>query len=223
MSSDFDTIYLRNLQLSAVVGPDAWGRDNKPQPVVLSLRLCRDTLRACVSDQILDTFSYGQMCKEVTAAIDGKKFPNLDDIVFIVEGLSEQWAGESLHCHVTLPKGLLRVHSGLSQEAVMQRLYHEDKDHVKDWRLISWRWRLRSIRTACIIGVNPHERYVSTLTREQGADSEIYYRLEKQTVSIDLCIPKKKERESDASGFYSDSGYKTWSSIVRMTLEASFS
>ena len=192
-----DSIYLRNLQLSAVIGPDAWGRASKTQPVALSLRLCRDTLRAGDSDEIKDTFSYGQMCKEVTALIDGKSFPDLNTASSSIGHLAGTWAGETLHCQVILPKALLRAEGGLGKETVMQR--HPSHE----WRLLNSQWHLRNIRAACIIGVNPHER------------------LEKQAVSIDLTIPDSGE--SDNYHWYIGQGNEIWRSIVRMTLEASIS
>lgn len=204
MPNNFGTIYLRNLQLSAVVGQDAWGRANKPQPLVLSLRLCRDTLGACVSDQILDTFSYGQICKEVTAAIDGKNFSDLDAIIFIIEDLSQTWAGESLHCEITLPKGLLRVEGGLRKETVMLRIYEQDEEDVENagWGLASSQCKLRNIKTACIIGVNSHER------------------LEKQAVSIDICIPERIESNS-VRGRMCSVDQEKGRNIVSMTIKAS--
>ena len=196
MSSQIkDTIYLRNLELSAIVGPDAWGRVNKTQPVVLSLRLCRDTLRAGISDEINDTFSYGQMCKEVTALIEGKSFPDLASLSIAVQNAAITWAGESLHCQVTLPKGLLRVEGGLGSEFVMHR--HPSNE----WSVFSSQWNLKNIKTACIIGVNAHER------------------LEKQAVNIHLCVPAGKRGED--TYWHPSQGNETWRRIVRKTLVVS--
>ena len=165
MSSSLkDSIYLRNLRLSAVVERDAWGRADKTQPVLMSLRLYRDTSRAGGSDEVGDTFSYGQMCKDVSAAIDGKTFYEFKEIIVGIGMLSDTWAGDRLEYQVALPKGLLRVEGGLCRDVVMQRFT------ANEWRLCSSQWTVRKIKAACIIGVNPHERLV------------------KQVVSIDIYI-----------------------------------
>ena len=170
MSSSLkDSIYLRNLQLSAVVERDAWGRAGKTQPVLMSLRLHRDTSRAGGSDDVGDTFSYGQMGKDISTAIDGKTFHEFKDIIAGVGMLSNTWAGDRLEYQVTLPKGLLRVEGGLCRDVVMQRYT------TNEWRICSSQWTVRKIKAACIIGVNPHER------------------LAKQAVSIDICIPDTVE------------------------------
>ena len=193
MSSQIkDIIYLRNLELSAIVGADAWGRANKTQPVVLSLRLCRDTLRAGISDEINDTFSYGQMCKEITALIEGKSFPDLASVSVAVRHAAITWTGESLHCQVTLPKGLLRVEGGLGSEFVLHR------DPSNEWDVSSSQWNLKDIKTACIIGVNAHER------------------LEKQAVNIHLSVPTGKQGED--TYWHPSQGSETWRSLVRRTL-----
>ena len=170
-----DSIYLRNLQLSAVVERDAWGRPDKTQPVLMSLRLYRDTSRAGGSDEVGDTFSYGQMCKDVSTAIDGKTFHEFEEIIVSIGMLSNIWAGDRLEYQVTLPKGLLRVEGGLCRDVVMQRYT------MNEWRLCSSQWTVRKIKAACIIGVNPHERLV------------------KQAVSIDVCIPDTLEGHDGGS------------------------
>lgn len=168
-SGSKDVIYLRNLQLSAVVGGDAWGRTGKAQPLIVSFRLQRDTSPAGYSDAVQDTFSYGQMSKEVTAAIDGKSFLDLDEIITSIRSLSDTWAGEKLECQVTLPKGLLRVEGGFGRDTIMQRC------SSNEWRLCSSHWFVRNVKAACIIGVNQHERLV------------------KQAISIDLRVPHRAE------------------------------
>ena len=170
-----DSIYLRNLQLSAVVERDAWGRADKTQPVLMSLRLHRDTSRAGGSDEVGDTFSYGQMCKDVSTAIDGKTFHDFNEIIVGIGVVSTTWAGDRLEYQVTLPKGLLRVECGLRRDVVMQRY------PMNQWRLCSSQWTVQKIKAACIIGVNPHERLV------------------KQAVSIDICVPDTLEGHDGGS------------------------
>lgn len=103
-----DTIYLRNLRLSANVEPDAWGRCGKSQPVIINLQLHLDTSRSGISDNLQHSFSYGQMCKDLMFEVDGGNFDfnSLGDQLFQV---ASRWLGESVDCKLTLPKALLLV------------------------------------------------------------------------------------------------------------------
>ena len=190
-----DSIYLRNLQLSASVGFDAWGRTGKHQPLALSLRLYRDTSLAGGSDTIQDTLSYGQMCKDLTAKIDGHEFGSLDTLTGAIESLSNAWSGRKLSYTVTLPKGLLRADGGFGREIVLQR------NSSGTWQFLSGLWFIKQIKTACIIGVNPHER------------------LEKQGVSIDIYVPGNQlDLDKELCTSQSD---QTWRNLVRMATDVS--
>ena len=163
-----DTISLRNFHMTAAIGPDAWNRLGKLQPVVLTLKLLIDTTSAGKSDEIGHTFSYGQMCKDV-AVLSGKHFRSVDDLMhhFVATAISAQWPGESLQISLVAPKALLRVEGGLGREVTLRKQLVGEQPTWTSERQV---WLIKQLKVACIIGVNPHER------------------LEKQQVTIDLEI-----------------------------------
>ena len=168
-----DTISLRNLHMTAVIGPDAWNRSGKLQPIVLTLKLLIDTTPAGTSDDIMHTFSYGQMCKDV-AVLSGGHFRSLDDLTrnLIGIGLAKKWPGESLQIDLIAPKALLRAEGGLGREVtVRKQSIGSGVAKEPAWEWVRQAWLVKQLKVACIIGVNPHER------------------LEKQQVTINLEIP----------------------------------
>lgn len=147
-----DTIHLRNLYVSAVIGHDAWNRPDKPQPIILSLQLQADTTSAGNSDDITDTFSYGQMCKDVLTKVSGKTFETIDHLAWDLGELLNIWPGKLLTMQALAPKALLRVEGGLTKECTWRRGIES--------RLLNHTWAIKGLKIACIIGVNPHERLV---------------------------------------------------------------
>ncbi|MCJ1464617.1 trifunctional dihydropteroate synthetase [Pseudocyphellaria aurata] len=191
-----DLIYLRNLQLSAVIGPDAWNRPDKPQPIVLSLQLQFDITSAGSSDDIKNTFSYGQLCKDVTAKLDGKAFTSIDHLTLDLASLADNWPGETLKLQALAPKGMLRVEGGFGREFFLRRV--ESKTHglkSLSWHVESHEWVVKGLKLACIIGVNPHER------------------LEKQNLSIDLRI--QGEAEITDYTLQIKGGFETWRRLIK--------
>ena len=197
-----DTIYLRDLQLSAVVGPDAWSRPNKAQPITLSIQLQLDASNATTSDDIAHTFSYGNLCKDVTAQVDGKVFTSLNHLVVIIADLANNWPGEILRVQAVAPKGLLRVDGGCGRDVLLRRVEVIDKGfkHLQ-WRVDTLGWIIKGLKVACIIGVNTHER------------------LEKQSVCIDLRV--LGEMEHPDSDFYNGCTFDNWRDLVRRACEVS--
>ena len=177
-----DTISLRNLHMTAVIGADAWNRPGKPQPIVLTLKLLIDTTAAGTSDEIAHTFSYGQMCKDVAMLSDGR-FRSVDHLTenLVMIATSKNWPGESLQISLVAPKALLRVDGGLGREVTLRKHWITNGTATQPaWECERQAWLVRQLKVACIIGVNPHER------------------LEKQQVTIDLKIlGERKKTEED--------------------------
>lgn len=201
-SRQLDTIYLRNLQLSAVIGPDAWNRPDKPQPIVLSLQLQIDTTSAGNLDDIKNTFSYGQISKDVTAKLDGKTFTSIDHLTSDLAGLADNWPGETLKLQAIAPKGMLRVEGGFGREFFLRRV--ETKTH--GWKTVNWHvgshdWVVKGLKLACIIGVNPHER------------------VEKQNLSVDLRI--QGEAEVADYTLQIKGGFETWRRLIKRVCDVS--
>ena len=193
-----DTITLRNFHMTAIIGPDAWNRPGKSQPIVLTLKLLFDTTSAGTSDEIAHTFSYGQMCKDITTLSDGH-YRNIDDLTsnMVNIALAKNWPGESLRISVVAPKALLRVEGGLERELTLRKQWIESlavKQEV--WDLERHAWRVRGLKVACIIGVNPHER------------------LEKQQVAINLeILGERGKAEEDYRG-KTEEGKSPWATLV---------
>ena len=195
-SCQLDTIYLRNLQLSAVIGPDAWNRPDKLQPIVLSLQLQVDTSSAGSSDDIRSTFSYGQICKDVTTKLDGKTFTSIDHLTSDLAGLADDWPGDTMKLQAIAPKGMLRVEGGFGRGFSLRRI--ETKTHgwkTRNWQVESHEWIVKGLKLACIIGVNPHER------------------LEKQNLSLDISI----QGEADVAEYTLQikGGFETWRRLIK--------
>ncbi|KAL2046309.1 hypothetical protein N7G274_001756 [Stereocaulon virgatum] len=195
-----DTISLRGLSISATIGPDAWNRPGKSQPLVLSLYLTIDTTFAASSDNVAHTFSYGQMYKDVDAKIRGKDFESIDHLTSEISSLAGNWPGETLKIVALAPKALLRVEGGFGKEVVLRRgeVNMEEFEQLL-WQVESHEWFLVGLKVACIIGVNEHER------------------IERQTVSIDLKALGEGEKEE-----YSEQlreGKEMWRRLVRRVCE----
>lgn len=193
-----DTISLRNIHMTAVIGPDAWNRPDKSQPIVLTLKLLIDTIIAGTSDEIAHTFSYGQMCKDVTVLSDGN-FRSVDDLTsnLVRIALDKDWPGESLQISLVAPKALLRVGGGLGRDVTLRKQWVESgsvKQQVWDWERHAW--LVKELEVACIIGVNPHER------------------LEKQRVTVNLeVLGERGKDEGDYKGQYGE-GRSPWATLV---------
>ncbi|KAI4240999.1 MAG: hypothetical protein LQ352_007519 [Teloschistes flavicans] len=193
-----DTIYLRNLNISAVIGPDAWGRKERAQPVVLNIRLKIDTTTSSTSDDIHDTFSYGQMSKEITAQLDGKSFSNLQHLITVLTTFAAFWPGEDTKLQALAPKALLRVEGGLEISHSIRKKDRYEENGVPQVRHVDTRsWSIKGLKLACIIGVNRHER------------------LQKQSVNIDLRIPAIDPRTFDAK----EGSNENWRTLVNRVCE----
>lgn len=198
-----DTIYLRNQKISAVIGPDAWNRAGKPQPIVLSLQLQIDTTSASTTDDLKNTFSYGQMCKDITAKLDGKTFTSMEHLTSDLAGLADHWPGETLQLQALAPKGMLRVEGGFGRDFCLRRVETQTQGRkTLNWHVASHEWVVKGLKLGCIIGVNPHER------------------LEKQNISIDLRIlgePEVADYTLQTKG-----GFDTWRQLVKKISEVCF-
>ena len=156
-----DSIYLHNLHVTAIVGKDAWLRESKVQPIVLSIRLFTDIADAGESDDIRQTTSYGKMCKDVQNFIKAtKSFDHLLDLNIAISDLASKmnWGGTDLQIISSAPKALLRAEGGLQLRTVFK---HPPEILLEPSTLRVMQevtWSVHGLKCACIIGVNPHER-----------------------------------------------------------------
>ena len=189
-----DAISLRNFHMTAAIGPDAWNRWLKLQPIVLTLKLEIDTTSAGKSDEIGHTFSYGQMCKDV-AVLSGEHFFSVDDLILnlVTIAISAQWPGESLQVFLLAPKALLRVEGGLGRQVTLQK---QLVGVHPTWTSERQVWLVKQLKMACIIGVNPHER------------------LEKQQVNVDLEIVGQHGIENNSKAEQDGEKRSIWVTLV---------
>ncbi|KAL8779603.1 MAG: hypothetical protein Q9213_006865 [Squamulea squamosa] len=193
-----DTIYLRNLNISAVIGPDAWGRKDRVQPIILNIRLKIDTSTSSTSDDINDTFSYGQMCKEITSQLDGKAYNNLQHLITVLTTFAAFWPGEDTKLQALAPKALLRVEGGLEVTHSIRKKDRYEENGVPQVRHVDTRsYSIKGLKLACIIGVNKHERLV------------------KQSVNVDLRLPAIDPRTFEAK----EGPSENWRTLVNRVCE----
>ena len=154
-----DHVFIENLAFTAVVGPDAWGRKDKPQQVLISVKWYNDISGA---DDINSTLSYSKISKDITEAVQGrsKGFPSvqavMDLVLFVV--VDKKWGGIALELEVHLPKALLQALGGLRykrgytpNEQSMNRMPFP-REKLYPYAVVE------DLNALCIIGVNPHER-----------------------------------------------------------------
>jgi len=192
----YDYIYLRNLHLSAVIGADAWDRPGKPQPVIFSLRLRRKISRAAASDNIEDTVSYGQLCKDITSYVAAHNaYTDIHEFTvhMCLYALTKE-ASTSLQMRTMLPKGSLRAEGGIGFEAAAENV-GEGVHFVED----STKVLVNDLKIACIIGVNAHER------------------LAKQTVILNLQISEDESRIFHEPGTYGEH----WQGLIKDVIHVS--
>ena len=105
------------------------------------------------------------------------------------------------------PKALLRVEGGLGREIVLVRRRRKagggDEGEMMDgfWQVASQSWTIAGLKTACVIGVNPHER------------------LEKQSVVLELGVSSNRGDDDGDSLMIGEEGHEMWRRMVRRVLE----
>ena len=154
-----DNVFIENLYFSAVVGPDAWGRSDKQQQILVSIYWYNDISG---EDNINSTLSYSKMSKDIIEAIEGhqKGFSSVEavmDLILFV-AVDKNWGGTALELEIHLPKALLQTEKGLRYrrgyvphgQAIDRMPFPRSKLYPSTV--------IGDIHAACIIGINPHER-----------------------------------------------------------------
>lgn len=186
-----DYIFLKNLQLSAVVGKDAWDRDMKPQPVILSLRLQMGIEAAARTDDVSLTVNYGQVCKNIISYVEQQQvFKDLLDFVSKIRVLTMATGCAAVFVRAILPKASLRAEGGLGLESASFNDERATNASFAD------RFLVNDLKIPCIIGVNTHERYA------------------KQIVVVNLELTEDDSRDGLKDPIPSDI-HEHWSSLLR--------
>jgi FolB domain-containing protein len=153
-----DFVFLNALELKSIIGPEAWHRSSRIQPVVLDIRMQTDLMLAANTDDVLKTVHYGNLCKAVTGVVeDSGPFESLREFAQIVteKALRCGEGGDVVDLSATLPKGLLLAEGiGIST----RRVKRKDSGSVLQTEIVFETLFVRNMKLACIIGVNPHER-----------------------------------------------------------------
>lgn len=191
-----DTITLRNLHTACCIGPDAWSRPGKQQPLILNLNLHLDTRTAAVSDDIANTFSYGTMCKDVLSVVEGGHFDSIGELMGRIAQVAASWPGEALRVEVRATKALLRVEGGLEYEVLFRK---GEGGGAGRWKGRRREWGILGLKAACVVGVNPHER------------------LEKQGVVVELRIGVEEGDRDSVENLGNDD--LVWRDLVRAVCE----
>jgi FolB domain-containing protein len=156
-SADTDFVFVRNVQIQANIGPDAWGRD-KMQPVIVSARLPFSVEKAGESDDIAHTLDYRTVYKAIRKfdAVESASAQKWDHLEQLGEKIAED-IGFTKGARIDLeaPKALL--HSG----GIILRLDDFPVSHerlINISHLASHRLAVKAMHIPCIIGIGEHER-----------------------------------------------------------------
>ena len=153
-----DRVILQHLALSAAIGPEAWHRPDRPQPVLLDLSMQTNIELAGDTDDVVHTIHYGYLCKAVTKVVERQKpFRSIKEFADEVSkaALGPGGGKHVAELTVTLPKAVLLAGGfGLST----MRMIEKKGTDTEEMMVVSENVFVRDMKLACIIGVNPHER-----------------------------------------------------------------
>lgn len=170
-----DVVFLRNLRFELAVGPDAWRRRGKAQPVSISLEIGSGVAiqNAAGGDDVSKALDYGKLYKLIHGKLTTSN-AQFRDFHALHEAVRNCIASNvCVKVEISLPKALLRAEAGLT--------YTRAEEYKDDYLLPSETLTIRGIRCACIIGVNPHER------------------LEKQVVMVELIFSEMPDSASNGA------------------------
>lgn len=151
LTTDVDVVFIKGITFEAVVGPDAWHRPNKAQPVVVNVRLSPATglHTAAQEDDVSYTINYGTLYKSLMLSLANQIFESVQTLYQTIR--SQLPATKSWTITVKLPKAILLAEDGVTFEWTSV----SGDDGVQ---LIVQSMQIANIVSRCIIGVNSHER-----------------------------------------------------------------
>ncbi|MEM9256659.1 MAG: dihydroneopterin aldolase [Pseudomonadota bacterium] len=79
-----DIVYIRGLQIDAIIGIHPWERDTR-QPIVLDIDMAVDTRPGAATDEISDALDYAAVAERVETLVHGSQYQ-------LVESLAEMLA-----------------------------------------------------------------------------------------------------------------------------------
>ncbi|HID44162.1 MAG TPA: dihydroneopterin aldolase [Chromatiaceae bacterium] len=96
-----DIVFLRQLQLEAVIGIHDWERKIR-QPLTMDLEIAADVRRAAATDGIRDTLDYHAVAKRITEYVANSEFQLVETLAercaeLILREFSTTWLRLTLH------------------------------------------------------------------------------------------------------------------------------
>lgn len=96
-----DIVFLRQLQLEAVIGIHDWER-KAPQPLLMDLEIATDARRAAASDRIQDALDYHTVARCLTDYVAGSDFQLVETLAegcaeLILREFAASWLRLTLH------------------------------------------------------------------------------------------------------------------------------
>ncbi|HDK38384.1 MAG TPA: dihydroneopterin aldolase, partial [Thiolapillus brandeum] len=96
-----DIVFLRQLQLQAVIGVYDWERKIR-QPLQMDLEIATDVQRAAASDRIQDALDYQAVAQRVTEYVAGSEFQLVETLAercadLILREFAASWVRLALH------------------------------------------------------------------------------------------------------------------------------
>ena len=150
---DMDTIFVKNIHITAVIGLDCWHRE-KEQPALVTVRVPKSVEKAGRSDKIADTLDYRPIYKTVAALQSAKPYRSLPDFAKEICNQVGQLTGtENVEVSVVLPKAV-RQADGVQLDMRMQ----STKGFGLSQTMSSEIYVVKGLRIECFIGITEHER-----------------------------------------------------------------
>ncbi|KIW01315.1 dihydroneopterin aldolase [Verruconis gallopava] len=188
-----DIVFVRDVQIQARVGSDAWERD-KAQPVIVSARLPFSISQAGKTDDISHTLDYRTIYKTIRFFDTGESASSTQHggLISLTETIADALKVEQgAQLVVEAPKAFL--HS----DGVIVKLHCLDSDRTRLAALA-----IKQLHIPCIIGIGAHER------------------LQKQPVIVDLAVPASEIKSSHSLPNLLRNVFTKFESSTFLTLEA---
>lgn len=151
-STAVDQVFLKGLKFETVVGPDAWHRSTKSQPIEVDIVLTptNGLDAAAQDDNVSYTIDYGKLYKQLVASVSKQSFENVHHLSQVIRASLPE--ARAFGVHVRLPKGVLAADGGVTFGWESHASVSDGIAEVMQTMII------KGIACRCIIGVNPHER-----------------------------------------------------------------
>lgn len=148
-----DTIFVKNIQVSAPIGLDCWHRE-KPQPALITVRVPKSIEEAGRTDKIADTLDYRPIYKAVTELQSAKHYHDLPEFTKeICNRVSQVTGAQNLEVVVLLPKAI-RQADGIQIETRMQ----STEGFGSTPTIHSSIFIVKGLKVDCVIGTGEAER-----------------------------------------------------------------